>query len=128
MRGSPTLSALLMAVLVGSCGAGEASDDAADPAATSPYFPIATQSAEARQLMIDGVHEDDVARNEEAYELYKRAIAADPKLLIAHLQHQLDANTIDNSRTLDSDSSVATRVTTQFATLLQAFFAFMVSL
>jgi hypothetical protein len=43
-------------------------------------------------------------------------------------KHFLDANTIDNSRTLDSDSSVATRVTTQFATLLQAFFAFMVSL
>jgi hypothetical protein len=43
-------------------------------------------------------------------------------------KHFLDANTIDNSRTLDSDSSVATRVTTQFATLHQAFFAFKVIL
>ena len=43
-------------------------------------------------------------------------------------RHFLDSNLLDNSRTLESDTSVATRVSNQFASLLQAFFAFMVSL
>ncbi|WP_246069747.1 M1 family metallopeptidase [Cognatiluteimonas lumbrici] len=43
-------------------------------------------------------------------------------------KHYLDANKLDDSRTLDSDASVATRISTQVASLLQAFFAFMVSL
>lgn len=43
-------------------------------------------------------------------------------------KHFLDSSKLDDSRTLESDSSVATRLANQFATLLQAFFAFMVSL
>jgi hypothetical protein len=43
-------------------------------------------------------------------------------------KHYLDADKLDDSRTLDADSSVATRLSGQFASLLQAFFAFLVSL
>jgi hypothetical protein len=42
--------------------------------------------------------------------------------------HYLDADKLDDSRTIDSDSSVATRLSGQFASLLQAFFAFLVNL
>ena len=42
--------------------------------------------------------------------------------------HYLDADQLDNSRTLDGDKSVARRLTAQVGTALQTLLAFLVSL
>ena len=43
-------------------------------------------------------------------------------------KHFLDAAKLDDGRTLEADRSVATRIGSQFATLVQTFFSFLVSL
>jgi hypothetical protein len=42
--------------------------------------------------------------------------------------HYLDASKIDDSRTLEGDSSVARRIGGQFGSALQTLFSFLVSL
>ena len=43
-------------------------------------------------------------------------------------KHYLDASKLDDARTLEADDSVATRIGSQFATFVQTFFSFLVSL
>jgi hypothetical protein len=57
----------------------------------------------------------------------KRAKAVSVELDPEHL-HYLDASTLDNARTLEGNSFVASRVVGQFASLLQSFFSLLVSL
>jgi len=65
------------------CGAGEPQTKASGDEATLAIPDLNTKSATARQEWIDGVHEYDLGRVDNAYEHFKRAAAADPNMMLA---------------------------------------------
>jgi tetratricopeptide (TPR) repeat protein len=84
-RFSTAMLALTSALLVGACGAGTPQNDDVRDAATLGLWDFQTGSDEARQQIADGVREFDFSRQEEAYDHFERAIAADPNSAFAHL-------------------------------------------
>lgn len=84
MRSKMNLTLGLVAALFTSyCGAGSPQNDSVRENEMLAMWELSTQSEEARERFEDGMREFDMQRDEEAYEHFKRAIAADPRFALA---------------------------------------------
>ena len=84
MKARTVVSGFLICFTAG-CGAGTPQNEAVRAEAVLALGPLTTTSPEARQELADGVREFDMARTEEAYVHFQRAIAADPAFAMAEL-------------------------------------------
>src|SRR5712691_4346975 len=99
------LLALAAAVLLSACGAAPppatSRNLAALDAVTSGIMgiPVTTSSADARNHFLQGQRELDLARNFEALDHFKRAVAADSTFAIAFLNVANTGNSLDEFKT-----------------------------
>jgi tetratricopeptide (TPR) repeat protein len=95
----PIAGSMLCMLLVAACGAGTRQDLSTQAEAGMFLWPLNTSSEEARQYFIDGTREFDFERRPEAYEHFKRAIAADPEFALAHVMAYLAAQSAQQGTT-----------------------------
>ncbi|MGQ0815483.1 MAG: tetratricopeptide repeat protein [Gemmatimonadota bacterium] len=88
------ISGLAAVVLISACGAGTPQNETAREQQLG-LWPMTTSSEEARQQVADGVRELDMARPEEAYSHFERALAADPNAAMAHLYAWASAQSLE---------------------------------
>src|SRR5256885_5391863 len=98
------LFAVAISILLSSCAAAPPSptrDVAALDAVTSGIMgiPVTTSSAEARNHFLQGQRELDLARNFEALDHFKRAVAADSTFAIAYLNVANTGNSLAEFKT-----------------------------
>jgi Flp pilus assembly protein TadD len=98
------LLAVAAAVLLSSCGTAPppgSRDLAALDGVTSGIMgiPVTTSSADARNHFLQGQRELDLARNFEALDHFKRAVAADSTFAIAYLNLANTGNSLDEFKT-----------------------------
>jgi len=98
------LLAVAAAALLSSCGASpppSGRDLAALDGVTSGIMgiPVTTSSADARNHFLQGQRELDLARNFEALDHFKRAVAADTTFAIAYLNIANTGNSLDEFKT-----------------------------
>jgi tetratricopeptide (TPR) repeat protein len=73
----------LSVIVAAGCGAGTPQNETAHTEAVLALGPMTTTAKLAHQELVDGVHELDMNRLEEAYAHFQRAIAADPNFALA---------------------------------------------
>src|SRR3989449_4006622 len=98
------LLAVATAILLSSCGAAPSPtsrDLAALDGVTSSVMgiPVTTTSPDARNHFLQGQRELDLARNFEALDHFKRAVAADSNFAIAYLNIANTGNSLDEFKT-----------------------------
>ena len=71
-RAAGALSATIRVILLAGCGA-------------TGEIPITTNSEEARELLLEGLHTQENIRRDEARELYSQALKKDPEFALAHM-------------------------------------------
>lgn len=81
------------AIALGACANGNPQNDEIRAIQTLALTKVTTASDEARQEFTDGMNEFDFLRSDEAYEHFKRAIAADPNFALAELYAARAAST-----------------------------------
>jgi tetratricopeptide (TPR) repeat protein len=96
MFNSPRSCVLLVAIaaLTG-CKAGESKQSASTANASAPVWALSTRSAEARQHVDSGERLADRGRDLQAYEQFKRAVAADSAFAFAYLRVARTAQSLD---------------------------------
>jgi len=98
------LLAVAASLLLSSCAAGpppSGRDVAALDAVTSSIsgMPVTTASADARNQFLQGLREQDLGRNFDALDHFKRAVAADSTFAIAYLAVANTGNSLDEFKT-----------------------------
>src|SRR5467141_4091869 len=99
------LLAVATAILLSSCAASPPPSAARDLAALDGVtsgimgLPVTTSSADARNHFLQGQRELDLARNFEALDHFKRAVAADSTFAIAFLNVANTGNSLDEFKT-----------------------------
>jgi len=77
---------LLACLLAAGCKSGDARGELSAADASAPVWTLTTKSAEARQYIEEGERAADEGRNLEAYEQFKRAVAADSAFAYGYLR------------------------------------------
>src|SRR5258707_10954140 len=101
------LLAVAASMRLASCAASarSATTTTRDPAALDSVtssimgIPVSTKSADARDHFLQGQRELDLARNFEALDLFKRAVAADSTFAIAYLNVANTGNSFEEFKT-----------------------------
>src|SRR2546425_304033 len=99
------LLAVATCILLSSCGASPPPPGARDRAALDGVtsgimgIPVTTSSADALNHFLQGQRELDLARNFEALDHFKRAVAADSTFAIAYLNIANTGNSLDEFKT-----------------------------
>src|SRR3989449_8351114 len=99
------LLAVATCILLSSCGASPPPSGPRDLAALDAVtsgimgIPVTTSSADARTHFLQGQRELDLARNFEALDHFKRAVAADSTFAIAYLNVANTGNSLDEFKT-----------------------------
>src|ERR1700704_5155745 len=99
------LFAVAISILLSSCAAAPPPSPTRDVAALDGVtsgimgIPVTTSSADARSHFLQGQRELDLARNFEALDHFKRAVAADSTFAIAYLNVANTGNSLDEFKT-----------------------------